>query len=294
MANNPGRNPGGGDKMLIKQKSVEKEAALRRTAEEPEKRERRKVRFAPVILSESGGVRYLHFGTEWIQGAMRIRDPYRIELVYARQMMAWMLFGCQPRHIVQLGLGTGALTRFCYRYFPQAQVTAVELNPEVIAVCRSMFSLPPEDGRLAVLEQDAMDFVAEAPPGSVSVIQADLYDATDFGPVLDTPAFYAACSRCLEEDGVLAVNLFGEHESYRRNYEAITSAFPFVLTLPPCREGNVAALAFRKRPVAGLAQMQERARAIRRDTGLALLKWAGSLSQAIKDGQDSAAGGNVC
>lgn len=271
--------------MLIKRKSVEKEAAQRRPEDESGKRERRKARFAPVILSESGGVRYLHFGTAWIQGAMRMRDPYRLELVYARQMMAWMLFGLQPRHIVQLGLGTGALTRFCYRYFPQAQVTAVELNPEVIAVCRSMFSLPPEEGRLAVPEQDAMDFVAEAPFGSVSVIQADLYDATDLGPVLDTPAFYAACSRCLEEDGVLAVNLFGEHESYRRNYAAIASAFPFVLTLPPCREGNVVALAFRKRPAAGLAQMQARARAIRRDTGLALLKWAGALCQAAQDGQ---------
>lgn len=275
--------------MLIKRKSLEKEAAQRRPADEPATRARRKVRFAPVILSESGGVRYLHFGTEWIQGAMRMRDPYRLELVYARQMMAWMLFGYQPGHIVQLGLGTGALTRFCHRYFPQAQVTAVELNEEVIAVCRSMFSLPPEDGRLAVLEADAMDFVAEAPPGSVSVIQADLYDATDLGPVLDTPVFYAACSRCLEEDGVLAVNLFGEHESYRRNYEAIASAFAFVLTLPPCREGNVVALAFKKRPAPDLtlAQMEERARAVRRDTGLALLKWAAGLHRGLKGGQDA-------
>ncbi len=36
---------------------------------------RRKPRFAPVTLSEQEGVRYLHFGTEWIQGAMRLRWP---------------------------------------------------------------------------------------------------------------------------------------------------------------------------------------------------------------------------
>ena len=32
----------------------------------------RKPRFAPVTFSEEGGVRFLHFGTEWVQGAMRI------------------------------------------------------------------------------------------------------------------------------------------------------------------------------------------------------------------------------
>ena len=46
----------------------------------------------PVTFSESGGVRYLHFGTELIQGAMRIRDPNEIYLEYNQQMMAWLLF----------------------------------------------------------------------------------------------------------------------------------------------------------------------------------------------------------
>jgi hypothetical protein len=43
------------------------------------------------------GVRYLHFGTEWVQGAMRIRKPDWPELEYAQQMMAWMLWIEQPR-----------------------------------------------------------------------------------------------------------------------------------------------------------------------------------------------------
>lgn len=46
----------------------------------------------PVTFSESGGIRYLHFGTELIQGAMRIRDPNAIYLEYNQQMMAWLFF----------------------------------------------------------------------------------------------------------------------------------------------------------------------------------------------------------
>ncbi|MFM7633065.1 MAG: spermidine synthase, partial [Betaproteobacteria bacterium] len=66
---------------------------------------KRAPKFEPITLSEQDGVRYLHFGTEWVQGAMRIRRPYSIELEYAQQMMAWMLFIEEPQHIVQLGLG---------------------------------------------------------------------------------------------------------------------------------------------------------------------------------------------
>lgn len=81
------------------------------TASQATARNGRRPKFAPVTLSESDGVRYLHFGTEWIQGAMRLRKPDWIELEYAQQMMAWMLFIDQPAHIVQLGLGTAALTK---------------------------------------------------------------------------------------------------------------------------------------------------------------------------------------
>ena len=73
----------------------------------------RKPRFAPVTFSEEGGVRFLHFGTEWVQGAMRLRKPDHIELEYAQQMMAWLLFIETPARIVQLGLGAAALTKFC-------------------------------------------------------------------------------------------------------------------------------------------------------------------------------------
>jgi hypothetical protein len=85
---------------------------MRKNAASPQKKASpRKPRFAPVTLSEQDGVRYLHFGTEWIQGAMRMRKPDWIELEYAQQMMAWMLFIDQPSRIVQLGLLVSQIPR---------------------------------------------------------------------------------------------------------------------------------------------------------------------------------------
>lgn len=262
--------------MLIKRKSIEAEA--NRKSGPGKARTPRKPKFAPVTLSQENGVMYLHFGNEWVQGAMRIRKPDWIELEYAQQMMAWLLFIREPQRVVQLGLGTGALTKFCYRQFPQTQVTAVELNPSVIAICTAMFKLPQEDERLSVLEMDAMDFVNDsANHGTIDALQVDLYDATVKGPVLDTPEFYVACNACLTPEGIMTVNLFGDHPSYAKNLKAMRYAFAEVICLPPVHEGNVVAIAFKTAPKLDFPALYKRAAQITQATKLPTKAWVNGL-----------------
>jgi len=290
--------------MLIKRKSIEADAnrmagprraaqgkvsARERDDEQPAPKPARKPKFAPVTLSEQDGVRFLHFGTEWVQGAMCIRKPDWIELEYAQQMMCWMLFcdlsSDMPNHVAQLGLGTGALTKFCYRQFPQARVTAVELNPSVIAVCNSMFKLPPEDERLAVLEMDALDFVNDpARAGTLDALQVDLYDATARGPVLDTAEFYQSCAACLADGGAMTVNLFGDHPSYAKNLKAMRYAFAEVRCLPEVHEGNVVAIAFKQRRGLDFAALHERAAQIHAQTRLPAKSWVNGFKARYAPG----------
>ena len=256
--------------MLIKRKSIEKEESSRPA--------RKKPKFTPVTLSEQDGVRYMHFGTEWVQGAMRLRKPDWLELEYAQQMMAWMLFIDAPTHIAQLGLGASALTKFCYRQYPQAQVTAIELNPAVIDVCRSMFKLPPDDERLSVREMDALDFVNDpANHGTLDALQVDLYDATARGPMLDTAEFYQACAACVKTDGVVSVNLFGDHPSYAKNFKAMCFAFKHVICLPEVHQGNVVVLGFNARPELDYADLYQRAAVIKDITRLPARSWVDGI-----------------
>ncbi|HAT32252.1 MAG TPA: spermidine synthase [Janthinobacterium sp.] len=258
--------------MLIKRKSIEQQESSRPA---------RKPRYAPVTLSELNGVRYLHFGTEWVQGAMRLRKPDWLELEYAQQMMAWMLWIPQPLRIAQLGLGTAALTKFCYRQFPGAQVCAVELNPSVITVCESMFKLPPNDERLSVLEMDALDFVNDAANhATLDALQVDLYDATARGPVLDSADFYTACANCLAPHGIMTVNLFGDHPSYAKNVKAMKFAFGHVICLPEVHDGNVVAIAFKTRPALDFVDLAARALEIVADSKLPAKSWVKGLQSA--------------
>ena len=234
-------------------------------------------------------MRYLHFGTESIQGAMRLKKPDSIELEYAQQMMAWMLFldhASAPLHIAQLGLGAASLTKFCYRLFSEPKVTAVELNPDVIAAARTMFRLPVEDERLSVIEGDAWDYVGDAAnSGQLDVLQVDLYDASARGPVLDSAAFYQACRACLREPGVITVNLFGDHPSFAKNMKALRAAFDGrVVALPDVHEGNRIAIAFTGASVElEWAELYCRADSIESRTGLSARTWVDGLRESESD-----------
>ncbi|MEZ5741727.1 MAG: spermidine synthase [Burkholderiaceae bacterium] len=203
-----------------------------------------------ITLSEEGGVRYLHFGTEWVQGAMRVRRPWDLELDYSRHMMAWLLFLDPPARLLQLGLGAGSLTRYVHRHLPETATTVVDNSAAVLRVARANFRLPADDSRLEVIIEDGEAYVSH--PGrrrAFQVLQVDVFDAQARGPALDSAAFYRGCRQVLDDDGILVVNLFGEVPSYGVNLANIKAAFDDnVLLLPPIEAGNVIVLAFADRP----------------------------------------------
>jgi spermidine synthase len=234
---------------------------------------------AGATISEFDGVRYLHLGTPWVQGAMRIRKPKQIELEYVQRMMAWMLWRPSEQvaqgHAVQLGLGGAAITRFTHQVL-RMQTTVVELNPTVIAACRLWFHLPADDERLAVLEADAADWVADAGHlQTVDVLCVDLYDHEAAAPVLDDERFYAACRAVLAPGGLMTVNLFGRDASFERSAALLAAAFGAdqVWQLAPTREGNTVVVAGRGVQVPDRETLTARAETIQSRFGLPARKW---------------------
>lgn len=232
-------------------------------------------------MSEFDGVRYLHFGTEWVQGAMRMRKPAELVLAYTRQMMAWLMF-VEPKknHSVGiLGLGAGALLRFTLKHTP-AQIETAEWNPAVTAMCRAYFRLPDNE-RSYIDHVDAALWVQKPHNiGRYMALMVDLYDADAQGPVRDSLEFYQGCYRALSpEGGVMSVNLFGDHESFPRNMENIRAAFGGpVLELPEIDAGNRVVLAFRG-PVLDMTagQLLDRAAEVEKSCGLPAVRWARHL-----------------
>ncbi len=210
---------------------------------------------------------------------MRIDDPLAIELEYVRRMMVWMLAldadSFAGAHAVQLGLGAGAITRFCSKKL-KMRTTAVELNPRVIDACRHWFRLPAASAGFAVLEMDAGRFVADAARrGTADVLCVDLYDHEAASPVLDSAAFYRSCYELLSPGGVMTVNLFGHNASFETSTRRIAAAFGAdgVLTLQPTKEGNTVVLAMKHVTLPGRDELAQRAENIETRWQLPARKW---------------------
>ena len=240
-----------------------------------------------VTVSESRGVRYLHLGTPWIQGAMRIDSPLEIELEYVRRMMAWMLFrepsAVAGAHLVQLGLGAGTIARFCSRRM-KMRVTAVELNERVIDACRQWFRLPASSASFAVVTADAAAWVADpAHCGTADVLAVDLYDHEAASPVLDSAEFYRRCFDVVAPGGAMTVNLFGRDASFDRSTRRIAAAFgaDAVWTVQPTKEGNTVVLAMKQVTFAALDELARRAENIETRWQLPARKWLRMLRPAV-------------
>lgn len=232
-----------------------------------------------VTISEHEGVRYLHLSSPWVQGAMRLGQPNDLELKYTEQMMMWQLFMDQPAHIMQLGLGAGSLTKFCYQSYPQAKITAVELNPEVIHACHLLFELPKDDLRLHVIQHCALAHLKQCPINSVDVLQVDLYSSSADNPALESLEFYQECANVLSETGLLTVNILGNKFVHARNLHHLQQTFAAVAWLPESHDGNIVAIAFKDPPSVDFDELYDKAKHITSTYGIPAAEWVEGLEQ---------------
>lgn len=228
-----------------------------------------------ILVSESAGVRYLHFSSHWIQGAMRVARPWALELDYTREMMAALLLRPEPdwpRSALLIGLGAASLTKFLYRYRPAARLTVVEIDAEVVDVARQHFKLPGDDARLDVVIDDGASWLAGS-RRQFDLIMVDGFDENARTGLLDTLPFYLNCKARLSSSGLLVTNLLSKRKGVRKSMERIEEAFEArAIAFPSCDSGNVVAFAATGVPVQhGVGELKTNARALKAATDLNLL-----------------------
>ena len=237
-----------------------------------------------VDISEEAGVRYLHFGSDWVQGAMRIARPWSLELAYTREMMAGLLLRggeSWPRSALLVGLGAGSLAKFIYRNLPDCRITVVEINPQVEFIARQYFRLPDDPARLSVVIGDGADYML-AGERRFDYILVDGFDPDARAGTLDTLPFYQACRARLTDSGLLGVNLLGHTKGFAGSVERMRSAFDGrVAVFPSCDSGNTIAFATGGEAVAlAIDEIRARARQLKKETGLDLLPTISRLQLA--------------
>ena len=224
--------------------------------------------YAKPFIVDSGLQRRLQFDLYTVQSSMHREHPDRLSLAYTRKMMAFLLFNREPARILLLGLGGGSLAKFCYRRLPRTAVTAIEVNPNVIAL-REAFRIPPDDDRFRVIRADGAAYVARL-ERSKDVILADACDRVGIAPELDTLAFYRDAHRCLSREGVFVTNLCGDMDDCAGHVDKIRDVFgDGLMRLQVRPDGNIIVFAFKEhRPQIDWEQMKATAVDLKRRFGL--------------------------
>ncbi len=238
----------------------------------------------PIDISEQDGVRFLHFGSTWVQGAMRIARPWNLELEYTREMMASLLMRDEarwPRKVLLIGLGAASLTKFLYRYRPLAHLTIVEIEPSVVAAARHFFKLPEDDKRIHMVIGDGAEYILGADK-KFDLILVDGFNEHAHPGQLNSLPFYQACRSRLSDQGIMAVNLIGLCKGVLGGFAHILTAFDNRAVLfPPCESGNTIAFAAEGEPVSiELDDLKEHAETLKEETGLNLLPTVARLTKA--------------
>jgi spermidine synthase len=199
----------------------------------------------PFVIDD-GKSRFLYFNVRLMQSEMSLKAPHDLAIRYTQKMMAFLLFQPRPKRIVLIGLGGGSLIKFCYQRMPGTQLTAVELDPNVIAF-RDTFLMPPDDDRLQVLEADGAEFLENTEKG-IDALLVDAFDKTGFAPSLANREFFDNAYAKLSGNGVLVINLAGEKETYAGLIGEAMHVFDdqvIVISVPD--DGNHVLYAFKER-----------------------------------------------
>ncbi len=185
----------------------------------------------PVFVEQIDGLLQLRFDMATVQSAMRLAEPNALELEYTRLMMRCLLFNAAPQSMLMVGLGGGSLAKYCHHHLPQADITAVEINPHVIAL-RERFKLPPDGPRFRVLQADGAAFVMAAagdssrsPAARHDVILVDAFHFDGAPADMNSRAFFQACRKRLAPRGVLVMNLESAPEQCQLALDKISQAF---------------------------------------------------------------------
>jgi spermidine synthase len=202
--------------------------------------------YSKPFVIDDGKSRFLYFNVRLMQSEMSLKTPNELMLRYTQKMMAFLLFQPRPKRIDLIGLGGGSLIKFCYYKMPGTQLTAIELNPDVIAL-REQFQMPDDGPRLQTLNMDGAEYLEQTAKG-IDVLLVDAFDKTGFAPTLANREFFENAFEKLSGNGVLVINLAGEKDTYAGLIGEAMHVFDdqvIVISVPD--DGNHILYAFKER-----------------------------------------------
>jgi spermidine synthase len=176
-----------------------------------------------IVTEDANGYRILRFERSGARQSIgKPGDPGYLGFAYTKVAFVGLALTREPSRILVVGLGGGTMPMFLRKYYPNAHIDAVDIDPEVVHVAREYFGFK-EDERLRAHVGDGRQFVERARE-PYDVIFLDAFGTRNVPPHLATIEFMRAVRKAVKPTGVVVGNVWGRganplYDSMVRTYQ---------------------------------------------------------------------------
>lgn len=183
--------------------------------------------FNNIMVTERGSVRTMYFvvdGTRYIESRWDMDHPNSLDLDYSRTMMAGFLVAPNPKRFMMMGVGGGQISNYLFERFPELEIDAVDIDPEVVRLARKYFGVP-NSPRYRTHVGDGRLFIEKA-AAPWDMLMLDAFRGVFVPFHLKTKEAYEACLDKLTPQGVVVANLHNLTRMYPHDRQTLAAVFP--------------------------------------------------------------------
>jgi len=178
--------------------------------------------------------------------AIDLADPKRQVIPYTSMLFCAALVKGNPKQVLSIGLGAGAINRLFQPTFPEARLTTVEIDSMILEIAKSHTGFR-ESARDRVVLGDGRRYIARSSETWDWVVLDAFVRNSQVPFHLTTVEFYKLIADRLSTDGVLVSNLHFGTLLYHSHIRTLREVFPQVVLFGGPETGNVIAAAVKYR-----------------------------------------------
>ena len=178
-----------------------------------------------IVTEDSEGLRVLRFERGGARQTIgKPGHPEYLGFAYTKVAFVGLALADDPKRMMVVGVGGGTMPMFLRRYYPDAVIDAVDIDPDVVQVAKEYFGLR-EDERLKAHVGDGRAFVENARE-PYDIIFLDAFGTRNVPPHLTTVEFMRAVRKAVKPAGVVVWNIWGRaanplYDSMVRTYQEV-------------------------------------------------------------------------
>ncbi len=161
-----------------------------------------------IEVREFENYRWLQIGGDSIQGLMDVNSPSQILLPNIQALLTTLLVCPEPRQLLNLGFGCGSIERFCIDRLSDVEITSLETSESVIQLAKEFFFI----GEGCQIINTSAEVFLDNEKKAYDIILCDIFNDEEHPACLYDATFYKNLDNCLDDKGVLAINLLPESE----------------------------------------------------------------------------------